>query len=76
MRSQNNNPRGPSTSAKTAIDTAISRLRKDPQLVLRLFPSNWRDVDLARERAAAAGLADRLSIHHRLALGLLPRRVS
>lgn len=40
---------------------------RDPGLRASVFQSNWADIDLNRARAARAGLADRLTFHHKLA---------
>jgi hypothetical protein len=47
---------------------AAELLKRDPRLEACLVESNWDRVDAARARAAAAGLDDRLTVHHACAL--------
>jgi hypothetical protein len=53
------------------IDALLSELRTHLHARMRVFVRSWAGVDRIRDRAAAAGLADRISIHHRAALGCL-----
>ncbi|MCC6677574.1 MAG: hypothetical protein IT436_10560 [Phycisphaerales bacterium] len=41
--------------------------RRDPSLRADVFQSDWSAIDRDRTRAARAGLADRITFHHKLA---------
>lgn len=45
-------------------DEALRLASAFPGARIALFVDSWSDVDHARRRAAEAGAADRLSVHH------------
>lgn len=53
-----------------AFRRAADMLSRNPDLSVCLVESSWERVDAARARARAAGLDDRLAVHHASALQL------
>ncbi len=53
------------------IDGLLAWILDDPAARLRIFVRDWAGVDRVRVRMEAAGLGDRVSVHHRAALGCL-----
>ncbi|MBX3403520.1 MAG: hypothetical protein KF699_08940 [Phycisphaeraceae bacterium] len=48
-----------------SLDEAMNLLARDPGARVVMFEHTWQGVDRARQRAEAAGLDRRLSVHHR-----------
>lgn len=47
-----------------AVDRALALAREDADLRVSLFKTSWTDVDEARQRVHAAGLAERVDARH------------
>lgn len=48
-----------------SLEEAMSLLAREPGARAIVFERTWQGVDRARQRAEAAGLDRRLSVHHR-----------